>query len=134
MPTIVTADEFLTLVLSTIALKCPDKVLTDTGLDWRFEQAYDAFSDHEQELKVMTNFTFYVDRLHGNSAKFRDALLSARESGLVTFVPGRPANYRVSIARDLAASYLARSPAMSAVLDSVVDDFFARDELVHQAQ
>lgn len=133
MPTIVTADEFLTLVLATIALKSPDKVLSETDLDWRFEQAYEAFSDRERELEVISNFTFYVDRLHGNSAKFRDALLSAREGGLVTFVPGRPATYKLSIAKDLAEAYVARSPVTRAFLDSVVDDCFP-SESAHRAQ
>ena len=49
MPNILTADEFLTLILATIRVRSDRAVLDDGDLDWRFERAYERLVERRRE-------------------------------------------------------------------------------------
>jgi hypothetical protein len=85
MRNILTADQFLNSILATLKLCTRDDyVLEDNvSLDQRFERAYETLLQHEKDLGVTPNFTFFRDPLHGNSVKLRNALLAAKENGLL---------------------------------------------------
>lgn len=124
MNRILTAEEFLTLVLAKIKLKAEgDVVLEISVIDRRFEDAYDMLSNQEKELGVTSNFTFRRDPLYGNTAKFRDALLSLRERRLIQPDPFKRA-YRISLSAELAQAYLDRSVLTEGFLDELVDKTF----------
>lgn len=125
MNRILTAEEFLTLVLAKIKLKAPNhEVVLDTAvIDRRFEEAYDMLISREAALGVTSNFTFRRDPLYGNTAKFRDALLSLRERRLIQLDPLKRA-YRISLSAELAQAYMDRSVLADNFLGDLVDMMF----------
>jgi hypothetical protein len=125
MANIVTAEEFLSLILATLKLRVPDQDLRDSELDRLFEQAYEALSENEARLGVRPNFTFYRHSLHGNSVSLRDALVSAFEKGFLESKPGRNATYQVSLSPQRARALLERSSLHQDFLDSVTEKVFA---------
>ncbi|WP_431273194.1 hypothetical protein ACQ858_13275 [Variovorax ureilyticus] len=124
MSRILTAEEFVTLVLATIKLKAdPNFVLEAAVIDRRFEAAYDWLSSREAGLNVTSNFTFRCDPLYGVTATFRDALLSLRERRLVQPDSSKRA-YRISLSDELAKEYIRHSALAPQALDELVTEVF----------
>lgn len=124
MSRILTAEEFVTLVLAKIKLKAAsDFMLESSTIDRRFEAAYDWLSRREPELAVTSNFTFRCDPLYGITAKFRDALLSLRERRLIQPDPSKRA-YRISLSEELANDYMKHSVLAPEALDALVRETF----------
>lgn len=124
MNNIVTAEEFLSLILAILKLKAPDQDLQDSELDWRFERAYEVLSENEDALGVAPNFTFYRHPLHGNSVRLRDALLSACEKGLLKSQPGINAIYRLNLSAERARALLGESSLSKEFLERVTAKAF----------
>jgi hypothetical protein len=123
MQTILTADEFLTSILATLKLCADDYVLEEGSLDQRFERAYETLRN-EGGLKVIPNFTFFRDPLHGNSTKLRDALLAAKDNGLLVPSSERLAAYTLKMDKSKAETYLGRSSLPRQFLRAVVKEHF----------
>lgn len=123
MSRILTAEEFVTLVLAKIKLKAPDFVLVTAVIDRRFEEAYDWLSGREAQLNVTSNFTFRCDPLYGVTATFRDALLSLRERRLIQPDSSRRA-YRISLSEELAKDYMKHGVLAPEILDDLVNEIF----------
>lgn len=123
MDKILTAEEFLTLVLAKLSLAVPGIVLMDVDLDRRFEEAYETLLDHEKSFGVTSNFTFYRDPLHGNTAKLRDALLSLRERRLVK-PADEPHAVKVQIPAERAKALLQDTPIPDEFLSVLVNASF----------
>jgi hypothetical protein len=121
---IVTAEEFLSLILATLKLSAPEKDLQDSELDWRFERAYEILSENEDKLGVTPNFTFYRHPLHGNSVSLRDALVSLCEKGLLRSQPGRNAIYHLTLSAQRAHALLERSSLSKEFLERVTTKAF----------
>lgn len=130
MSKILTAEEFLTLVLAKIRLMAPKAELDTVDIDRQFEEAYELLSKAEGFLDVTPNFTFNRDPLYGNTAKFRDALLSLRERRMVQADPVKPV-YRIQLSEELARAYMARGVLAEDFLDTLVIKTFP--ELVASA-
>jgi hypothetical protein len=127
MGRILTAEEFLTLVLAKLRLKAPnDVVLRMDSIDRKFEDAYDWLRSRESEFDVTTNFTFRRDPMYGNTAKFRDAWLAMRERGMIQPVPSKHA-YRITLSEGLAQAYMQRGVLAEKFLDELVDQTFRAD-------
>ena len=126
MRNILTADQFLNSILATLKLCTRDDyVLEDNvSLDQRFERAYETLLQHEKDLGVTPNFTFFRDPLHGNSVKLRNALLAAKENGLLFQNPERLFTYRLKIDNRRAEMYLSHSPLPREFLKDVVEEHF----------
>ena len=124
MRKILTADQFLTSILAMLQLSRKDYVLEDVSLDQRFERAYETLLQHEKELGVTPNFTFFRDPLHGNSVKLRNALLAARENGLLLANADRLFTYRLKMDERRANMYLSQSPLPEEFLRNVVNKHF----------
>jgi hypothetical protein len=126
MRNILTADQFLNSILATLKLCTRDDyVLEDNvSLDQRFERAYETLLQHEKDLGVTPNFTFFRDPLHGNSVKLRNALLAAKENGLLFQNPERLFTYRLKIDNRRAEMYLSHSPLPREFLKDVVVEHF----------
>lgn len=123
MRKILTADQFFTSILA--ALKLSDvKVLQDVSLDQRFERAYETLLLRENELGITPNFTFFRDPLHGNAVKLRNALLAARENGLLSPDAGKSLVYRLDMDEKRAKSYLSHSPLTETFLRDLVKQHF----------
>jgi hypothetical protein len=125
MKNIVTAEEFVSLILATLKLSVPDQKLQDSELDWRFERAYEVLSENEDKLGVTPNFTFYRHPLHGNSVSLRDALVSACEKGLLRSQPGRNAIYKLNLSSQLAHALLDQSSLSTEFLGRVATRAFS---------
>jgi hypothetical protein len=119
MSKILTAEEFLTLVLAKIRLMAPEAELDTVDIDRQFEEAYELLSKAEGFLDVTPNFTFNRDPLYGNTAKLRDALLSLRERRMVQADPAKPV-YRIKLSEELARAYMARGVLAEDFLDTLV--------------
>lgn len=125
MSRILTAEEFLMLVLAKIKLKAnrDDFVLESGVIDQRFEAAYNWLSSRVDKLDVAPNFTFGRDPLYGVTSTFRDALLSLRERRMIQPVPTSRA-YRISLSKELADDLMKDGVLASADLDELVSDVF----------
>ncbi|MGJ7497821.1 hypothetical protein ACSFA8_22450 [Variovorax sp. RT4R15] len=124
MSRILTAEEFVTLILAQIKLKADrDFVLDASLIDQRFEDAHDWLRNREEALGIVSNFTFRRDPLYGVTATFRDALLSLRERRLIQPDASRRA-YRLSLSQALAEDYLAHGVLPPAVLEELVNMTF----------
>jgi hypothetical protein len=125
MKNIVTAEEFVSLILATLKLRAPDQDLQDNELDWRFERAYEVLSENEDKLGVTPNFTFYRHPLHGNSVSLRDALVSACEKGLLSSQRGRNAMYNLNLSQHRAHALLDQSSLSKEFLERVAARAFS---------
>ena len=120
---ILTAEEFLTLVLAKLSLKARDITLLDAELDRRFEAAYEMLLENESNLGVVSNFTFFRDPLHGNTAKLRDALLLLCERRLLR-PAAQPRAVKVEISEDRARALLQNAPLPDDFLGRLVEGSF----------
>lgn len=125
MKNIVTAEEFVSLILATLKLRVQVQDLRDSELDWRFERAYEVLSENEGNLGITPNFTFYRHPLHGNSVSLRDALVSACEKGLLRSQPGRNAMYDLSLSPQRARALLDQSSLSKEFLERVTKRAFS---------
>lgn len=125
MRNILTADQFLTSVLAMMKLSGSSRFLDDASLDYHFERAYETLLEQEKALKVTPNFTFFRDPLHGNSAKLRNALLAAKENGLLMQDTGKRFTYSVTMDEKIANMLLDRSPLTKKFLKGVVREHFS---------
>ena len=124
MSRILTAEEFVTLVLAKLKVMAGPEFLLETAIiDRRFEAAYDWLSNREAECDVISNFTFRRDPLYGVTATFRDALLSLRERRLIQPDSSKRA-YRLSLSEQLAEDYMRHSVLAPEVLGALVRDTF----------
>jgi len=125
MTRIVTSDEFVTLILATLAMRGKEVQLRDTELDQSFQDAYEDLARCETDLGVSSNFTFFTDPLHGNSTKLRRAIVWARDCGFLKPEQGRRGlKYLVQMSPDLADRFLANSSIAPAFLRGVVAERF----------
>lgn len=124
MSNILTADEFVALVLASMRLLHEKPVLSDSSLDAKFERAYETLSGKEKEMGIETNFTFYTDPFHGNSTKLRDALVNARERGLLKPAPERPNDHLVAMSAERARALLDRGSLKDHFLQQLVQRTF----------
>lgn len=126
MRNILTADQFLISILATLKLCTRDDYVLedDVSLDQRFERAYETLLQHEKDLGVTPNFTFFRDPLHGNSVKLRNALLAAKENGLLLQNTERLFTYRLKMDNRRAEMYLSHSPLSRKFLKDVVEEHF----------
>lgn len=124
MRKILTADQFLTSILAMLRLHRDDYVVEDLSLDQRFERAYETLLEHGKDLEVTPNFTFFTDPLHGNSVKMRNALLAAKENGLLLPNPDRLFTYLLRMDEGRAKMYLSHSPLPEEFLKNVIEEHF----------
>lgn len=125
MNRILTAEEFVMLVLAKIKLKAnrDDFVLESGVIDQQFEAAYNWLSSRVVKLDVAPNFTFGCDPLYGVTSTFRDALLSLRERRMIQ--PDSPRRaYRISLSKELADDLMKDGVLGSADLDELVSEVF----------
>jgi hypothetical protein len=121
MTRIVTSDEFVTLILATLALRDKNVQLRDTELDLSFLDAYEDLAQSETTLGVSSNFTFFTDPLHGNSTKLRKAIVWARDRGFLEPEQGRRGlKYLVKMSPDLANRFLVNSSIAPEFLQLIV--------------
>jgi hypothetical protein len=126
MSYILTAEEFVTLVLAKLKLKTQDEFLLETdAIDQLFEAAYNWLTSHRQEIKVIANFTFHCDPLYGVTPAFRDALLSLRERRMLQPDSSKKA-YRISLSKELAEEFMKDSVIASDDLDKLVRAIFPK--------
>lgn len=125
MTRIVTSDEFVTLILAALKLRYKNVALLDADLDNGLQEAYFDFSLAQHELHVTSNFTFFPDPLHGNSAKLRRAILWARDRGFLEAIQDRQdTKYQVTMSDQLARRFLAEPATGAEFLDRVATHCF----------
>lgn len=125
MTHIVTSDEFVTLILATLAQRGENVQLRDTELDLSFQDAYEDLARRETDLGVSSNFTFFTDPLHGNSTKLRRAIVWARDRGFLEPEQGRRGlEYFVKMSPVLANRFLANSSISPDFLQQIVEERF----------
>lgn len=134
MTHIVTSDEFVTLILATLKLRSGNVALLDADLDRGLQDAYEDLSLQEDSLSVSSNFTFFPDPLHGNSAKLRRAILWARDRGFLEAKQvKRETWYDVSMSGQLANHFLNSAAIGRVFLDGVVERRFPMCRQSHTA-
>ncbi|EWY41521.1 hypothetical protein N825_28115 [Skermanella stibiiresistens SB22] len=123
---ILTSDQFVAGVISVLALQNRRNfVLTDTELDERFQRAFEDLVTHEQDLEVTPNFTFYVDKFHGDSVCLRDTLLAAKEKELIALNNPTFRTFEIKLDQPRAERYLGKIPLPRAFLEKIVEKHFA---------
>lgn len=124
--TILTADQFVAGLISALALKKKKHfVLKDSELDVRFEHAFEDLVSHEEDFGVTTNFTFYIDRLHGDSVALRETLLAAREKELISINNPTFHTFDIKLDDSRAQQYLDKLPTLKVFFNDVVDRYFS---------
>lgn len=124
MSRILTAEEFVTLVLAKIKLMgAPEIVLETAAIDQRFEAAYNWLTGNEDRFEFTWNFTFRCDPLYGVTSTFRDALLSLRERRLIRPDPSRR-TYDISLSEALAQDYMKDAAIPPEALEELVNEIF----------
>ncbi|GAB6843198.1 hypothetical protein HNR00_002121 [Methylorubrum rhodinum] len=125
MRQILTSDQFVAGVIAVLALQNKKRfILKETELDERFEKAFEELLTHEDTLKIATNFTFYVDPMHGDSVCLRDTLLAAREKALISINNPTLQTFDIKIDDDRALRYLKRIPLPRPFLTNLVNKHF----------
>src|SRR5258708_26453080 len=126
---ILTASQFVNSILAMLKLSKID-FLEEKNLDQRFERAFETLRERESELGVTPNFTFFTDPLHGNAAQLRNALLAAKENGLLSVDTGRTVQYRLKIDEKRAQTYLENSDLKTPFLKELLREHFRPDNPV----
>lgn len=122
---ILTADEFVAGVMSVLALKNERHfILTETELDSRFQKAFEELVANEQSLGVTTNFTFYVDPVHRDSACLRDTLLAAKEKDIIGLNNPTFRTFEIKLNNESAEEYLKESPLPRSFLEKIAANHF----------
>jgi hypothetical protein len=125
MRTILTADQFVAGIISVLALKDQKRfVLRDTELDRKFERAFEALAEKEDELGVVPNFTFFIDPLHGDSVSLRQTLLAAKEKELIALNNPTFQTFEIKVNDDRARRYLKKVPLSEKFLTDIVERYF----------
>jgi hypothetical protein len=123
---LLTSGEFVAGIIATLALQQRKHfTLVDTELDQRFGDAFNELVEHQKELGVTPNFTFAVDRLHGDSVCLRDTLLAAKEKELIALNNPTFRTFDIKLTDDRAERYLSRIPIKRDFLSRLVDKHFA---------
>ncbi len=125
MKPILTAEDFLTLMLAKIKLRgaeLDEVILPLELLDVRFEDAYRSLMEDEGPSGVVPNFSFKRHRLYGNSVKFRDALLAVRERRLIE-PDSSKGGFKVSLSVALARELLDHGVIDETFLDKLAKPF-----------
>lgn len=126
MDTILTSDQFVAGIFSALALRdMKHFILTGTELDERFEMAFDDLVEHEEELGVKADFTFRVDKQHGDSVCLRDTLHAAKEKALITLNNPTFRTFDIKLSEERAQQYIKKIPLTKEFLDRVVETYFA---------
>jgi len=126
MSHILTAEEFVTLVLAKLRLKANEKFVLDKGaIDQLFEAAYDWLVRNESKLNFTPNFTFRRDPLYGVTPTFRDAFLSLRERRMVQ-PDNTKGGYWISLSKELAEDFMKDGALTSDDLDQLVKEVFPK--------
>lgn len=126
MDTILTSDQFVAGIISTLALRdMKHFVLTGTELDERFEKAFDDLLKHEKEFGIKTDFTFRVDRQHGDSVCLRDTLHAAKEKALIALNNPTFRTFDIKLSNERALRYINKIPLTKEFLDNVVEKYFS---------
>jgi hypothetical protein len=123
---LLTANQFVNSILAMLKLS-DINFLDERNLDRRFERAFETLRDRESELGVTPNFTFFTDPLHGNAAQLRNALLAAKENGLLSPDTSGAVQYKVKMDGKRAQSYLEHSPLSRLFLKELVSEHFRPD-------
>jgi hypothetical protein len=126
MRSILTSDQFVAGVISVLALQNRKHFeLTDTELDARFEDAFEELLSREDEFGFTPNFTFYRDKLHGDSVCLRDTLLAAKEKELIALNNPTFRTFEIKLDEHRAENYLAKNPLPRAFLEQIVAKHFS---------
>lgn len=125
MTKLVTSDQFVAGIVAMLALKGRTHFwLTDTELDGRFERAFEELVCSEERYKLRPNFSFYVDRYHGDSVCLRETLTAAKEKELVSFNNPTFRTFDVKLSPERAEKYLVRNPLPRDFLEHLVETYF----------
>jgi|GEM_PF-4863367 len=125
MKPILTAEEFLTLMLAQIKLRgaeLSEVLLPVADLDLKFENAYQALVSEGAQSQVTPNFSFRRHRIYGNSVKFRDALLAVRERRLIEPDPSKAA-FKVALPVELARELVDHGAIEERLLNHLAEAF-----------
>lgn len=126
MRQILTSDQFVAGVIATLALQNRRHfALADTELDARFEKAFEDLLALESKFDVATNFTFYVDPMHGDSVCLRDTLLAAKEKELIALNNPTFHTFEIKMDAKRASQYLSRNPLPAEFFSDIVGRYFA---------
>jgi hypothetical protein len=117
--TILTSDEFLTLILARLRLAYPDHAWSVRTWDALFETLYEDLAAQADQWGMAPNFTFYRDPFHRDSLTFRDALMRARLHHRVT-APSVAGRCQVTLTEAQAQAILARSVVPEVFLDHLM--------------
>jgi len=125
MPNLLTADQFVAGIISTLALKNHRNFeFKDTELDRMFEKAFGVLVERKDDLQVTPTFTFVSDPLHGDSIALRETLLAAKEKELISLNNPTFHTFSIKLDDDRARRYLSRLPLDNSFLSEIVDRFF----------
>lgn len=126
MKNILTADQFVAGIVSTLALrKMTHFEVQNTELDQKFKNAFEALMAESANYDVVPNFSFYTDPLHGDSVTLRETLNAAKEKELIAFNNPTLHTFDIKVGTDRAERYLAGFPLPKAFFNRIVDSCFA---------
>ena len=97
MTSIITANQFVSSLFAALA-KVGKSELFFTSVDQAFERMYEDFLALESSRGVVSNFTFFVEALHGDSASLREALLEAQDREIIELHESNFHRMRITIA------------------------------------
>lgn len=125
MAHILTADQFVVGLISTLALKNRKRfVFKASELDEMFLQAFEDLISREATFNIKANFTFYTDPLHGDSATLRETLMAAHEKELISLNNPMLNAFDIQLDECRAKIYLEKLPLPQEFFSEVVEKYF----------
>ena len=124
-PMLVTADEFVTDLLCSLALHSIERItLADTMADGRFQGAFTELLEARDALGVDVDFSLAVNPYHGDSSTLRETLYDLRERGIVSINNPSFKTVQINVDSDDAEHFLRRSSLPRDFIEGVVSRHF----------
>lgn len=122
---LVTADEFVTDLLCSLALHSVERItLADTMADTRFEGAFSDLLNARDELGIDVDFSLTVNPYHGDSSTLRETLYDLRERGIVAINNPSFKTVQIKVDSDDAEHFLGRSTLPRSFIEQIVMKHF----------
>lgn len=128
---LVTADEFVTDLLCSLALHSIDRItLADTMADSRFEEAFADLLGARAELGIDVDFSLAVNPYHGDSSTLRETLYDLRERGIVSINNPSFKTVSIKVDSDDAEHFLSRSTLPRTFIEGIIEKHFVEGAAV----
>lgn len=124
---VLSPNRFVEAVFAILLLRHKETIPDDGGLDERFNKCLEQVEQFlaRQNERMLVPFSFAPDELHGDSPEFRDALLMAGKSGVISIDNPEFRTVRLKLTAESAKQILRDFPVPTGVMEGIVESEFA---------